>query len=76
MRKSTQILMLSAFVLTALLSSCGEKQQQQESVVKFKTTKVSKKDVTLESKYSATIRGRQDIEVYPQVSGTDRKSVV
>lgn len=76
MRKSTQILMLSAFVLTAMLSSCGGKQQQQESVVKFKTTKVSKKDVTLESKYSATIRGRQDIEVYPQVSGTLKKLLV
>ncbi|MBO7118825.1 MAG: efflux RND transporter periplasmic adaptor subunit [Bacteroidaceae bacterium] len=31
---------------------------------------VSTKDVTMTSKYSATIRGRQDIDIYPQVSGT------
>ena len=34
------------------------------------------KDVTLDSKYSATIRGRQDIEVYPQVSGTLKRLLV
>lgn len=70
MSKNTRIILLSAFVATTLLSSCGGKKQQQNSVVEFKTTKVVKKDVALESKYSATIRGRQDIEVYPQVSGT------
>ena len=62
--------MFSAFIAATLLSSCGGKKQQQNSVVEFKTTKVAKKDVSLNSKYSATIRGRQDIEVYPQVSGT------
>ena len=36
----------------------------------FETMKVTAKDVTMSTKYSATIRGRQDIEVYPQVGGT------
>ena len=45
-------------------------------MVEFKTMKVAKKDVTLEAKYSATIRGRQDIEVYPQVSGTLKRLLV
>lgn len=67
---------LAAFVLTAMLSACGEKKQQQGLNVEFKTTKVAKKDVTLESKFSATIRGRQDIEVYPQVSGTLKRLCV
>jgi len=54
----------------------GEKKQQAQSLVEFKTEKVIKKDLTLESKYSATIRGRQDIEVYPQVGGTLQKLCV
>lgn len=33
-------------------------------------------DRTLSSTYSATIRGRQDIEIYPQVSGTLTKVLV
>jgi len=36
----------------------------------YETTTVATKDVTMNTKYSATIRGRQDIDVYPQVSGT------
>ena len=63
--------MAVALIMMTVLASCGGKKQQQEAaVVEFKTIKVTKQDVTLESKYSATIRGRQDIEVYPQVSGT------
>lgn len=62
--------MLSATAMTMMLSACGEKKQQEAAIVEFKTTKVTKQDVTLNAKYSATIRGRQDIEVYPQVSGT------
>lgn len=67
---NVKLLMLTAITTVALLSSCGEKKQQSASVVEFKTVKVTKQDITLSSKYSATIRGRQDIEVYPQVSGT------
>jgi membrane fusion protein (multidrug efflux system) len=32
--------------------------------------KVKAENRTIETKYSATIRGRQDIQVLPQVSGT------
>ena len=67
---NVKLLMLTAITTVALLSSCGEKKQQSASVVEFKTVKVTKQNITLSSKYSATIRGRQDIEVYPQVSGT------
>lgn len=77
MRKNSKIAMASALVLVALFSSCGgEKKQQEASVVEFPTTKVTKQDVTLDAKYSATIRGRQDIEVYPQVGGTLQKLCV
>ena len=76
MRKNVIFLVASIFTLTAMLCSCGEKKQQEASIVEFKTTKVSKQNVTLNAKYSATIRGRQDIEVYPHVGGTLQKLCV
>lgn len=59
-----------------VLASCGGKKEQQRPQAYFKTQKASKKDVTLETKYTATIRGRQDIDVYPQVAGTLQKLCV
>jgi len=73
----------SAFYVTlslaamALLSSCGGKKTQfQMPTANFETMKVATKDVTMTTKYSATIRGRQDIDVYPQVGGTLQKLCV
>lgn len=55
-----------------MLTSCGggKGQQQAAPVTVFKTIKAEKTDITLNTKASATIRGRQDIDVYPQVGGT------
>jgi len=73
--KSPLFVSLSLIAMT-LLSSCGGKQQQQMPSANFVTMKVSTKDVTMTTKYSATIRGRQDIDVMPQVSGTLTKLCV
>ncbi|MCF0199606.1 MAG: efflux RND transporter periplasmic adaptor subunit [Bacteroidaceae bacterium] len=54
----------------AVLTSCGKKQQQVMPTANFETMKVAAKDLVVDQRYSATIRGRQDIEVYPQVGGT------
>ena len=70
MKVNGKIVFAAAFAATALLASCGEKKQQQIPSATFKTTKVSRHDLTLETKYSATIRGRQDVDIYPQVGGT------
>lgn len=60
-----------------ILSSCGGKQQQQQMPsANFETMTVSTQDVTMTTKYSATIRGRQDIDIVPQVSGTLTKLCV
>lgn len=77
MTKKLMTVLVTAMTAMAVLSSCGNKQQQgaMPSAV-YKTTKVTKSDVTLTEKYSATIRGRQDIEVYPQVGGTLQKLCV
>ena len=52
-----------------LLSACkGTPAEQQE--VEYEVLSVTPSDKVLTSTYSATIRGRQDIDIYPQVSGT------
>ena len=74
--KSSLFVSLSLFTMT-LLSSCGgNKAQQQMPSANFETMKVTTKDVTMTTKYSATIRGRQDIDILPQVSGTLTKLCV
>ena len=74
--KSILYVFLSLTAMT-LLSSCGGKQQQRTMPTPdFKIGKAEKKDITLAQKYSATIRGRQDIDVYPQVGGTLQKLCV
>ncbi|MEE1222892.1 MAG: efflux RND transporter periplasmic adaptor subunit [Bacteroidaceae bacterium] len=69
MKKNVTNVMFAALAGMVLLAGCGQKQQSLPAA-NFKTMKVEAKTVTLESKYSATIRGRQDIDVYPQVGGT------
>lgn len=68
--------LLTAMVGLAVLTSCGSKQQRQTPSATYKTMKVSKQTIQLDTKYSATIRGRQDIDVYPQVGGTLQKLCV
>ena len=42
----------------------------------MQSLKIEPTDKELSSSYSATIRGRQDIDIYPQVSGTILKLCV
>lgn len=55
--------------LLPLLAACkGEKQEMPAE--KYKTLTVTTTSQTLQSSYPATIRGRQSVEIRPQVSGT------
>lgn len=69
--KSISLLVVGCAAL--FLASCGGNSQQQQSMLndplEYKTVKVKPQDRTIDTKYSATIRGRQDIQVLPQVSG-------
>ena len=60
-------------MMSIALPSCGgstqQGQEQQAQAMPYKTMSVSAGDRELEQSYSATIRGRQDIDIYPQVSG-------
>lgn len=70
MKKNVKNMMFAALAGVVVLTGCGKKEQGGLPAANFKTMKVEAKTVTMEDKYSATIRGRQDIDVYPQVSGT------
>ena len=67
----------SLAVLIGLVSmtSC-KKQQSQMVATPHKTMTVETQSRELTTNYSATIRGRQDIEIYPQVGGTLQKLCV
>ncbi len=59
------IVLLSTLVW---LTSCGS-QPRQESVANYKTFRVELRDQTLKTGYTASLRGRQYVEIRPQVSG-------
>ena len=70
-RNMKSISIVTLMMGLAVLTACGGSQkQQQNEPVAYKTIKVKAEDRTIDTKYSATIRGRQDIQVVPQVSGT------
>ncbi len=59
-----------------LMASCKQTPQMQPGGSTYATMKVEVSERELSSSYSATIRGRQDIDIYPQVSGTIKKLCV
>ena len=60
-----------AFCLTLTTTSCQHNKQEQTTVAmtSFKTMTVKRMDKTLSTSYSASIKGKQDIDIYPQVAG-------
>lgn len=62
----------AALVCCAAFAACGQAPQQMPAS-EYAVLTVSTSDRTVPTSYSATIRGRQDIDVLPQVSGTIAK---
>lgn len=63
--------MFRSLILTCILvlvTSCKE-QKSQTADSDYKTQKVTLSDRTVYSTFSATIQGKQDVGVYPQISG-------
>lgn len=65
-----------AMAATCILNSCGKKAQMTMPAANFETMEVQTRDLTIDSKFAASIRGRQDIDVLPQVGGTLQKLCV
>ena len=60
---------LTAVCCGLLVASCGQQKKREQGVQQYKTTVVTKKDMTLQRQYSARLTGRQIVEIRPQVSG-------
>ncbi len=59
-----------AFIATGmLLTGCSDGNTANESGNEYATRSLSPENRTLTTTYPATIRGRQDVEIYPEVSG-------
>lgn len=67
MKSHNKIIICSILCLT-LFSACKE-SAQQTARVKYKTLTVEKSDRILENEYTASVQGRQFVEIRPQVSG-------
>ena len=61
-------IVLFAFCV-ALLSSCGNKGNDTGKVPEYAVQELQKTTADLMKAYPATIKGRQDVEIRPQVSG-------
>ena len=58
-----------------LLASCGEKKQEKGASV-YKTQRVERQSQMVQTRYSATMKGRETVEVRPQVSGLIAKILI
>ncbi len=67
-RQTIKNLLASAAVL-ALLAGCKKESAQQETPQELPVTIVTEQPIEINEPYSAAIKGRQDVDVLPQISG-------
>ena len=63
-------MMIIGCTTTMWMTSCKKETSNAQMKASYATMKVSTANRELTVPYSASIRGRQDIDIYPQVSGT------
>lgn len=66
---------MATLICGLALAACNNAPAVQNQS-EYRVMNISTADKELQTTYSATIRGRQDIEIYPQVSGTLTKLCV
>ena len=68
--KMTRMHNLFIIALSAMCIACGGKNQgRQQTVPEFAVITLQPETVKLTSAYPATFKGRQDVEIRPNVSG-------
>ena len=68
--KMTRMHYLFIITLSAMCVACGGKNQgRQQTVPEFAVITLQPETVKLTSAYPATFKGRQDVEIRPNVSG-------
>lgn len=74
MMKRKTIIRLSAaaplLFAALMLGACSHKQEATATDNEFETVTVKRQSINLSSRYSASLKGKQDVEIRPQVSGT------
>ena len=56
-------------ILAVSLTACKQERKEQETGQTLPVMVVSSQPIEFEETYSASIRGRQDVDIIPQVSG-------
>lgn len=69
MEKMTHSSLFFGFALAFMLCCCGQSQQENSPQAIYETSIVKPESRTLESFYSTTIQGRQDVDVFAQITG-------
>ena len=70
MNRRTWIACVTATAILAVsLTACKKEQKEQETGLTLSVMVVSSRSVEFQETYSASIRGRQDVDIMPQVSG-------
>ena len=70
MNRRTRIVVIAATTLLAVsLAACKQERKDQETGQTLPVMVVSSRPVEFEETYSASIRGKQDVDIMPQVSG-------
>lgn len=67
--KKSMMKQMVTLICSAALAACGNAPAVQPQS-EYQVMNVTTSDKELQTTYSAAIRGRQDIDIYPQVSGT------
>ena len=69
MEKMTHSSLFFGFALAFMLCCCGQSQQEDSPQAIYETSIVKPESRTLESFYPTTIQGRQDVDVFAQITG-------
>ena len=69
MKNQVNRLLQTALAVCCLVVASCQQAPPAQVEAEYEVMTIAPADRTLTSVYSATIRGRQDIEIYPQVSG-------
>lgn len=67
--KTSKMWQICALAMIITLAGCKSGGDYSQPVAEYTTMKVAPVNKTLSANYPAAIRGRQDIDIYPQVSG-------
>lgn len=68
--KTNKVWYICVLAITLTFAGCKNTGEYAQPVATYATTTVTPTSKTISTSYPATIRGRQDIAIYPQVNGT------